>query len=283
MLARRRVRADVRKQRSSRRHKHRSAYPLLLLALLSGSGLASASAPRFGFAASHSDCNELVPSTSVVQSAVPLQPKPVLRLDVLVVADAASIKEARRIFESTPAAYAPLGIRLVPRYRLVPTVPDLAGDAERYLRWVKGRVGGRPPAGTDLVYLATARPIGVSGQADCIGGIARPEHAFAVGTLGLDGLVGVNVSGSPVSPPDPVLENGGAKLAAHEIGHLLGAHHHYGPCAPAVDPADPTHPCDVMNTLPMQQVGLRFGPVNAAVVRDSMERYATGRDSVGDP
>jgi hypothetical protein len=63
----------------------------------------------------------------------------------------------------------------------------------------------------------------------------------------------------------------GAKLTAHEIGHLLGAHHHYGGDCTGTEPL---HPCDVMLSLSPQTLGLRFGALNAAVVRAQAMRFA---------
>lgn len=222
---------------------------------------------------SHGDCSQLEPRSQVLSALVPSGD--VVRLDVLVVTQAKDLPAARRIFAAAPRAYRPLGIELVPRFRTVRAVPDLQKDAVAYLSWLKAQVGGVRPAGTDVVYLAVPHKISGAGMADCIGGIAQPAHAFAVGMLTFDGIIGADITGSPVPIPSAQLEDGGAKLAAHEIDHLLGAHHHYGAqCGLALDTADPQHPCDVMFTAPRQQLGLRFGPLNAAVVREQALAFA---------
>lgn len=215
---------------------------------------------------------QVVPAPGVVGLLTAPKSDSPLTLDVLVVTERTSLAQAKQLFTTAKRSYQPLGIALVPRFRVVKAVPDLRGDANAYLKWLKKQVGGRRPSGVDVVYLATARDIFGAGLADCIGGIAYPEHAFAVGMLTFSGLIGVEVIGGPALPRPP-LADGGAKLAAHEIGHLLGAEHYVDACRLAADPADPSHPCDVMFTLPQQATGLRFGPVNAAIVRDHTVRF----------
>jgi hypothetical protein len=193
---------------------------------------------------------------------------------VLVLAEKGDLPVVRRLTAVAAQTYAPLGVRLVPRFQVSRPVPKLDGDSEKYLLWLKEQVGGSPPRGIDVVYLATSHDLGSAGMADCIGGIAQPDHAFAVGMLTFDGAVGVSIRPSP-GLPEPALAEGGGKLMAHEIGHLLGAHHHYGAhCAGAADAADPAHPCDVMFTVPQALLGKQFGPLNAAVVRDQAHRFA---------
>lgn len=245
-------------------------------ALLAGTGHAAPPAapqvPLHADVLQHEGCAQEVPRTGAASAVLPSSTT--VRLDVLVVARARDLPVVRAVFAAAPRAYRPLGIELVPRFRTVRAVPDLRRDARAYLGWVKALVGGVRPAGTDVVYLAVPHEVDGAGIADCIGGIAHREHAFAVGMLTFDGIIGVGITGSPVAVPSAPLVDGGAKLAAHEIGHLLGAHHHYGATCLAPDPDDLRHPCDVMLTLPRQQLGLRFGPLNAAVVREQALAFA---------
>lgn len=217
------------------------------------------------------DCNQLVPEVSAVgQLGAPAGAQ--VALDVLVLTERVDLAVTRGLFSKAAQAYAPLGIRLVPRFRVIPPVPDLDGDSEKYLIWLRDQFGGKRPAGSDVVYLATHRYLDTGGLADCIGGVADPRHAFAIGMLEFGGVAGVNVEPGVDEPQGPPVPDSGAKLTAHEIGHLLGAHHHYGgDCTGASDPA---HPCDVMLSLSPQSLGLRFGAVNAAVVRDQAVRFA---------
>lgn len=223
----------------------------------------------------HGDCDMLVPAQQSVAQLPVGRTTPAVRLDVLVLLEKRHLAQVRKDVVKAGESYAPLGIALVPRFRVVGPVPDLDGSSVAYLEWAKKLVGGRRPAGSDVVYLATDRYVDTTGRADCIGGVADPEHAFAVGQLTVSGLVGVKVEGIPTPIPDPPVRDGGVLLVVHEIGHLLGAHHHYGgACAHSRSAADPSRPCDVMLSLVKQQTGLQFGPVNAAVVRDHAERFA---------
>ena len=226
----------------------------------------------------HGDCDQLQPAPAALDrlgAAAAGEPGSPLRMDLLVVTERRLLEGVRRDVALAARSYAEVGVQVVARYRLVPSVPDLDEDSAAYLDWLKARFGGRRPAGTDVVYLATDRFLGSAGLADCIGGIAHDEHAFAVGMTTFDGLVGVEVGGvDEPAATKPAKADGGALLVVHEIGHLFGAHHHYGYyCAHARSAEDTARPCDVMDTLLPQQTGLRFGTVNAAVVREQAERF----------
>lgn len=222
----------------------------------------------------HGACDMLVPAATTAAQLPTTRTTPGVRLDVLVLVEKADLAVTRTNMTVAARSYAPLGITLAPTYRLVKAVPDPDEDTVAALIWLKKQFpGGRRPAGVDVVYLSTHHYLGAAGQADCIGGVAYPEHAFAVGMTSFDGLVGASIGG--VDEPEPALQDGGGKLAAHEIGHLLGAHHHYGAhCVGTTAAEDPTHPCEVMFTVLLAGLGSHFGPLNAAVVRDHAERFA---------
>ncbi len=248
--------------------------------LTPGATAGSGSAPTAGPAArdlsrdNHGDCDMLEPATETAAQLPAPRTAPGVRLEVLVVVEKADLAVTRTNLAAAARSYAPLGITLLPRYRLVKAVPDPKGNTVVALTWLKAQFpGGRRPTGVDIVYLSTHHYFGVAGQADCIGGVAYPEHAFAVGMTSFDGVVGASIGG--VDEPEPPLQDGGGKLAAHEIGHLMGAHHHYGAyCVGGASADDPAHPCEVMFTVLKAGLGSKFGPVNAAVVRDHAERFA---------
>ena len=127
--------------------------------------------------------------------------------------------------------------------------------------------------GAEAVYVLTSKDIhasgntAVAGLADCIGGVAIPGRSFAVGedvALNEVDLLGVRL-----------LADLSAKTAAHEIGHLLGGHHHYANCAEGANAVAQSRaePCSLMfNDLSFQ--ALTFGVVNGAVVRGHAQRWA---------
>jgi hypothetical protein len=147
-------------------------------------------------------------------------------------------------------------------------------DAQGLIDQAKALFGGQRPAGTDIVYTLTNKNIevegigdAVAGLADCIGGVAFPARAFAVGeNFSPDesaalGLIGLN-------------RNLTAKVASHEIGHLMGGHHHYANCAEGIlSEPDEITPC----TLMFNDVGLaslNFGTPNRLVVQGHGQLYA---------
>lgn len=192
-------------------------------------------------------------------------------LDVAVLLDGVSVNDAVQLMNRAAISYAPLKIDLnVVSYTPV-TFTGTEGDA--LIQQAKNHFGGRRPAGADLVYvlsnkdLTTDGDTSLAGLADCIGGVAFPDRAFAVGEnfssdeAGLLGLVGAN-------------RNLTAKVAAHEIGHLMGGHHHYANCAEGIlTETDELSPC----TLMFNDVGLaslNFSAVNKLVVQGHGQLYA---------
>lgn len=217
------------------------------------------------------DCSQFVPDGAPLETLAATQAGSTLAVRVLVVTERRDLKVAQQLFAQADQAYGPLGLRLVPTFRVVTPLPDLDGDHDAYMQWLKDKFGGRRPAGSDVVYLATHHHLNSGGLADCIGGIADPRHAFAIGMLSFGGLAGVSIDPDPGLPEGPPVSDSGAKLTAHEIGHLFGAHHHYG--GDCRGDSSEAGKCDVMLSLSPQTLGLHFGLVNAAVVRDQAERY----------
>ena len=212
------------------------------------------------------ECLELVPA------AISLQGEPTT-LDVRVLLDGVSTARGEQVLAAARGSYAPLGITLRPTFQ---TVSFSGTAAEGLIAQSKSLFGGTRPAGTDVVYTLTAKDIvangtgAVAGLADCIGGVAFPARAFAVGENFKDDqgkLLGVV----------PVAGNLSAKVAAHEIGHLMGGHHHYANCVEGLlsEAGAETSPC----TLMFNDVGLasfNFSAVNTLVVRGHSEAYAGG-------
>lgn len=193
-------------------------------------------------------CTELVPhAISITTSRV--------RLDVRILLDGVGSAKARRAVESMRTAYGPLNIRVAPSYEKVRFRGD---DAERLNKQAKRHYGGKRPRGTDVVYTITSKditaagPLGddVAGLADCIGGVRFARRAFAVGE---------------------VHPGGTGKIMGHEIGHLLGAHHHYT-SPEGLLAADPNL-LDLMGPS-LSLISLRFSTLNALMVKGHAQRYA---------
>lgn len=124
------------------------------------------------------------------------------------------------------------------------------------------------PAGADAVLVFTSVDMtnlsgdGVAGQADCVGGIEFPTKAFVV---------------IEDDDPDAATEFEGvtmfghtaAKITAHELAHLFGAHHQYANCVEGI-PSEfedaEASPCTVMfNDVGL--VSLAFSALEGTVVR----------------
>lgn len=222
------------------------------------------------------ECLEAVPAAASV-SGVTDHGREVF-LDVHLVLDEVPRERAAQVMEQAQHAYSPLGITLRTTYQMVSFPPQkMARDFElsepvpaserKYLfDRTKEAVGGERLPHSDLVYLLTNDAIlGAAGIADCIGGVRYPPRAFAIGEEQED------LDSEPICCTLAT-----AKIAAHELAHLLGAHHHYANCAEgAVEKPNDTHlgTCTMMfNDVGL--VNLRFSVVEGAVVRGHAVEFA---------
>lgn len=199
-----------------------------------------------------------------------------IALDVLVVTDGVLRADAEAILVKAAEAYTPLGIDLRVTFRkgALPGAAKQPTDVLHLMAHAKQLVGGVRPAGTDIVYVLTAKDLelnddqDVAGHADCIGGVRYEDRSFAIGevTVAEEQVGGLNF-----------YIDGPAKVAAHEIGHLLGARHEHGNCAQGVAVADVTgmepSACTLMVPwLDLQSLTLGVG--ESLVVRGHAEQYA---------
>jgi hypothetical protein len=267
---------------------------LLGLALLLGGLLApatDASVPVAPPIDEEIDCLEPAPR-QVDAGATPLDGKRGT-VDLLVLLDGVSDADGAAAAKDAKAAYAPIGIDLRVRFAAVQVPAD--GTTEAFdgstvptasttsaMNTAKRAVGGKVSGGVEVVYLLTAkelylgedqpdeesRSFGVAGLADCIGGVAFPHRAFAVGEqLSFGDL---SVAGLAMGKRLP------GKILAHEIGHLLGAHHHYANCAEHVPAAVLESTMDTCTLMfnDVGVVGLQFSALNRAIVRGHAITYA---------
>ena len=136
---------------------------------------------------------------------------------------------------------------------------------------VRRHYGGVRPPGVDVVDVLTDKFAG--GEASCIGGIAYPEKAFAVSNIHY------TVQGTV-----PVSQVPAGMVAAHEIGHLLGAQHQQVSCTEALpqEIAAPAAdgwigPCTVMGPAALQD-SETFSTLERSTIRAYVRKYA-GRAS----
>ena len=242
-----------------------------LAAALVGAGAAGArpidrsSAPVIDAGAP--DCQQIPPDS---MPPVATDVSEVLPLEARILIEPGDRPTAEALLETTVDAFDRIGIRLKLSYQEVR--PEWGDPADfggptpaEILRFMKHVVGPRPPQGTDLVYFMTRHWDG--GMADCIGGIRYPRRAFAFGSIdyAIEGIV-----------PSPTAHEG--VIAAHELGHLLGAHHHYSNCAEAL-PSGATrtevNPCTTMAPL-ATVASSTFGVVERSFIRAYVAEYAKG-------
>ena len=210
------------------------------------------------------ECVELLPAAIAVPPGEPAT----LRVRVLL--DGVSQAQGEEVFQLVQRSYAPLNVTVVPAFEAVSFSGD---DAEALNAQAKARFGGVRPGDADVVYTLTSKNIvaagsdAVAGLADCIGGVAFPARAFAVGEV-LD--------------PDRtqlgellMADHLTAKVAAHEIGHLLGAQHHYANCIEGLlsELGSELSPCTLMFNA-VDLTSFPFSIVNSLVVRGHLEAYA---------
>jgi hypothetical protein len=215
-------------------------------------------------------CLEAVPAALGISGITDLGQT--VSLDVAVLLDGVSVGEGNLIMTKAAESYAPLNVDLnVVSYT---SVAFTGTEGDDLIQQAKNHFGGQRPAGTDLVYVLSSKDLttdgdtGLAGLADCIGGVRFPHRAFAVGeAVGIEeALVGpfrINVDAHP-------------EVAAHELGHLMGVHHHYANCVEGnlQGDVDDLSPCTLMfNFVDFQS--LNFSVLEGSVARGHAVKYAS--------
>jgi hypothetical protein len=222
------------------------------------------------------DCLEAVPENGGIAGITDDGSE--ISLDVEVLIDGTSRQRAAEVMAKAAESYAPLNIKLnVVGMR---DVHILSMNSSEIIEEIKVLSNGRPPEGADIVVAFTNKEMQsndilgattVIGQADCIGGIRYPSHSFAVVSDVTD-IEGSQIQGLPLYPN----MDAAAETMAHEIGHLMGAHHHYGNCVEgnltSAGPGD-VSPCTLMFPA-VNGASLNFGAFEGIVVRGHAVEHA---------
>lgn len=205
-------------------------------------------------------------------------------LDVLVLLDGVDAGFAARFFEDVKKPYADLNVRVVPTFQVAD--PPFVGDSTvDIINQARARYpGGKVPAEYDVVEILTSKDIqalgqyAIAGQADCLGGLAWDQRSYNVSEAVAAGVPEDGIGIGPLTFDAKF----GAKVTAHEIGHLLGGQHHYANCAEGVDADEElsgdTSPCTLMANF-SDVISLKFGALNGAIVRGYALRYAAANDA----
>jgi hypothetical protein len=220
------------------------------------------------------DCLEAVPQNVGLAGVSDAGQRVELSVELLL--DGTDPVRAAQIMAKAAESYAPLGIDLVVSgMRGVTIQSTVSGEI---IQEAKSHSGGRPPEGTDIVAVFTSKEMQgtagdaatVVGQADCIGGIRWPEHSFAV-------VTDITASESRQHVPGFYLNTDAAsEVMAHELGHLMGAHHHYANCVEgnlsSGGPND-VSPCTLMFNA-VNGASLNFSLLEGVAVRGHAVEHA---------
>lgn len=231
------------------------------------------------------DCGAL-PPTSMSVSGVS-DDGSTITVRALVVLDGISGARGRAIMRGAAESYKALDIDLVARYRRISFKPDDFHEVEgselgpvptaneqRLFEEMIDALGGERPAGSDVVLLVTDKDIYIPGAEPgyssagvtyCLGGIRYPEKAFAMS----EGRVSLfEETGAQPDFPE--------KIAAHEIGHLLGGQHNYANCVEGNRASEGSDQalCTLMEGSLVRFLASNFGTLEGAIIRGYAVDYA---------
>ena len=230
--------------------------------------------------------------------AIPEAPAPadaVLNLSVLTLLDGISLERATAILDRAQTTWRDAGINLTVAFDDTFRSSSYAvgrdhqgrqrarANSQTLFAEAKAHVGGTPPHPHDAVLVMTDRDLNdfgseYMGVANCIGALADPEMAFALGEGWADEW----------HSPLGIQRDLSAIIWSHELGHLVNAPHHYDDCtfgaaraATDEDAQMPAETCSLMQYIggagsgKLTTATLYFGPVNREVVRAHVQRFGS--------
>jgi len=206
-----------------------------------------------------------------------------IELSVLLLLDGTTQAVAQQIMTRAAESYRPLNIKLA--LKGTKTVSYTSLVSEELIAAAKTTVGGKPPKGYDLVGVFTTKEMQaatggagtVVGQADCIGGIRWDDTSFFV-------VSDIRDIENPTTGQTGTLNSLGlnpnidatAEVMAHEIGHLMGAHHHYSNCVEGIQSSGglgDVSPCTLMFPA-VNFASLNFATLEGSTVRGHAVKHA---------
>lgn len=226
------------------------------------------------------ECLEAVPEEVMLPV---LDSGQMVELSVLLLLDGTDAAVAKQVMARAAESYRPLNISLV--LKGTKTVSYTTTVSDQLIAAAKASVGGKPPKGIDLVGVFTTKEMQaatggagtVVGQADCIGGVRWDDTSFFVvsdirdienpttGNTGTLNSLGLNPNVDAT-----------AEVMAHEMGHLMGAHHHYSNCVEgnltSAGPSD-VSPCTLMFPA-VNFASLNFAALEGSTVRGHAVKHA---------
>ena len=224
------------------------------------------------------ECLELVPeNVEVLDSGQEVE------LSVMLLLDGTDPAVAEQVMARAAESYKPLNVKLT-LTKMKQVAYDTTVSSE-LIAAAKETMGGTTPKGVDLVGVFTTKTMQsatggagtVVGQADCIGGVRWDDTSFFVvsdirhiedpqtGTSGTLNSMGFNPNVDAT-----------AEVMSHEIGHLMGAHHHYSNCVEGgltSAGAGDLSPCTLMHPM-VNFASLNFSFLSGSVTRGHAVNHA---------
>jgi hypothetical protein len=206
-----------------------------------------------------------------------------IELSVMLLLDGTDPAVAEKVMARAAESYRPLNVKLT--LKKMKEVSYTTTVSNELIAAAKQTMGGIPPRGIDLVGVFTNKGMQsatggagtVVGQADCIGGVRWSDTSFFV-------VSDISDIENPTTGQTGTLNSLGlnpnvdatAEVMAHEIGHLMGAHHHYSNCVEgnlsSAGPGD-LSPCTLMHPM-VNFASLNFSFFSGSVTRGHAVSHA---------